>query len=167
MRHYKYVGPAAILKAVADSPPGVLIRRFTDLSAWLIDQAEDAASDGTITATFVVDVNGVLLLAPRRSEHVACAAGGPVQSAGEITMSPHGEVLEISNLSTGFCPEPESWSGVAAALDQIPIQHPGQFTTSVVFRLCPACGERNVVKDSWFVCEFCGGDLPDEWNFPC
>jgi len=35
--------------------------------------------------TFVVDVDGVLRLAARRSEHVACAASGDVLSAGEIT----------------------------------------------------------------------------------
>ena len=35
-------------------------------------------------------------------------------------------------------------------------------------RSCSAaalCGERNVVKDGWFVCQVCGGDLPESWNF--
>ena len=40
------------------------------------------------------------------------------------------------------------------------------FTTRVVFRLCPACNERNIVKDGWFVCDLCGADLPGNWNFP-
>ena len=31
--------------------------------------------------------------------------------------------------------------------------------------LCPRCGERNVVKDGWFVCGVCGADLPAGWNF--
>jgi hypothetical protein len=75
------------------------------------------------------------------------------------------EVEEISNQSTGFCPEPESWPVVAAALDTLGVRHPGRFTLAVVFRRCPACGERNVVKDGWFACGVCGADLPAEWNF--
>ncbi len=47
----------------------------------------------------------------------------------------------------------------------IGVEHPGRFTTKIVFRLCTHCGERNVVKDEWFVCEVCGGDLPEFWNF--
>ena len=81
-----------------------------------------------------------------RSEHVACAAGGPVLSAGEITFDDECNVPEISNQSTGFCPEPESWSTVERALDRVGIEHPGGFTIAVVFRLCPKCHERNIVK---------------------
>ena len=76
-----------------------------------------------------------------------------------------GEVAEASNQSTGFCPEPSSWPAVATALDRLGIQHPGRFTQEVVFRRCPAGGERNVVKDGWFACGMCGSDLPEEWNF--
>jgi len=111
-------------------------------------------------------MNGVLLLAHRRSEHVACAGGSRVLFAGEITFSAAGDVYEISNQSTGFCPEPNSWSSVASALDAIPVGRPDDFTTRVVFRLCPGCNERNIVKDAWFVCDLCGADLPEEWNFP-
>ena len=74
------------------------------------------------------------------------------------------EVVEVSNQSTGFCPEPESWPAVAAALDGLGIRHPGRFTQEVIFRRCPACGERNVVKDGWFACGACGADLPKDWN---
>ncbi|PSM45330.1 hypothetical protein C6Y14_00035 [Streptomyces dioscori] len=35
--------------------------------------------------TFMVGVDGALRLAPRRSEHVACAGGAMVLSAGEIS----------------------------------------------------------------------------------
>ena len=110
----------------------------------------------------------LMLAAPfclRRAEHVACAGGGPVLSAGEITFF-DGDVSEITNQSTGFCPEPESWTTVAAGLDAIPVNRPDDFTTRVVFRLCPACNERNIVKDGWFVCDLCGADLPETWNFP-
>ena len=165
-RRYSYVGPPGIRDAALSSPAGAVIRSAEDLAAWLVLQAEDAEPDGSLTATFVVDCDGLLRLAPRRSEHVACAAGGPVLSAGEVTFSPDGDVSEISNHSTGFCPEPESWPVVAAALDTLVVTHPGCFTTPVVFRLCPKCHERNIVKDSWFVCAICGAHLPDDWNFP-
>jgi hypothetical protein len=75
------------------------------------------------------------------------------------------EVAEVSNHSTGYCPEPESWPTVATALDRIGVRHSGRFTTEVVFRLCERCGERNVVKDGWFACGACGEELPATWNF--
>ena len=144
---------------------GTPIRSGDDLSAWIASRSSDAEPDGSLIATFTVDVGGTLLLAPRRSEHVACAGGGPVLSAGEMTFL-DGDVSEITNQSTGFCPEPESWPTVAAALDAIPVDRPDDFTTRVVFRLCPGCNERNIVKDGWFVCDLCGADLPENWNFP-
>lgn len=165
-RHYSYVGPPEIRDAVASAPPGVPIRIRAELLAWLAANSSDAGRDGSITATFVVDCDGILRIADRRSEHVACAAGGPVLSAGEITFTADGDVDAVSNQSTGFCPEPESWVHVAAALDRTPVAHPDQFTTSVVFRLCPECNDRNIVKDGWFVCDVCGADLPAIWNFP-
>jgi hypothetical protein len=165
-RHYSYVGPPDIRDAASAAPPGTPIHAATELSAWLTAHSADAETDGSLTATFVVDVDVVLRLAPRRSEHVACASGGPVLSAGEITFSRDGNVSEITNQSTGFCPEPESWPQVAAALDRISVSHPDGFTTAVVFRLCPKCNERNIVKDNWFVCDLCGADLPADWNFP-
>ena len=165
VRFYSYVGPPEIRDAVMSAQPGAPIRNRADLSAWLASDSADAARDGSITATFIIDCDGVLRLAPRRSEHMACAAGGPVLSAGEITFSADGDVSEVSNQSTGFCPEPESWDHVAAALDHIPVTHPGRFTTTVVFRLCPGCNQRNIVKDDWFVCDVCGADLPVVWNF--
>ena len=65
--------------------------------------------------------------------HVACAAGGPVLSAGEITFDDDMTVAEITNQSTGFCPEPESWPAVSDALDRArdqtsrTIHHRGDF----------------------------------------
>ena len=37
----------------------------------------------------------------------------------------------------------------------------------IIFRRCPACGERNIVKDDSFTCGSCGADLPADWNFEC
>jgi hypothetical protein len=164
-RQYSYVGPHDIRHAAATSPAGTRITSRSDLVGWMKSHASDKDLDGTITATFVIDGDGTLRLAPRRSEHVACASGGPVLSAGEITLAHKGDVAAVSNQSTGFCPEPESWPQVADALDRIPISHPGAFTSPIVFRLCPKCDERNIVKDHWFVCAICGADLPAEWNF--
>ena len=74
-------------------------------------------------------------------------------------------VTEITNQSTGFCPEPESWAAVSAALDNAGIEHPDGFTTGVIFRRCTRCGERNIVKDSWYYCGICDAKLADDWNF--
>ena len=113
--------------------------------------------------TFVIDVEGILLLAPRRSEHVACAGGRPVLSAGEITFGRAAggwEVTSVTNQSTGYCPEGNSWPVVAVALDWIGVPHPGQFTDEFTFRRCPQCGERNLVRDGDFTCALCDAELP-------
>lgn len=153
-REYIYVGPAAIREAVRSQAAGSRIASLTELRAWLCAAISERSQPKTFTATFTIDVHGDLYLAPRRSEHVACAAGGPVLSAGEMTFDDEMAVIEITNLSTGFCPEPESWVFVKSALDQIGISHPGRFTTEIVFRRCPSCGERNVVKDEWYYCAY-------------
>lgn len=166
-RHYQYVGPADIRDtAIASAPAGSPIQTANDLAGWIDSRSADAELDGSLIATFVISTSGVLSLAHRRSEHVACAGGSPVLSAGEITFGAAGDVDEISNQSTGFCPEPNSWSSVASALDAIPVGRPDDFTTRLVFRLCPACSERNIVKDAWFICDLCGADLHEDWNFP-
>jgi hypothetical protein len=164
MREYSYVGPQSILERLRNSPSGVCILAAADLTHWLTMNAADQALDGTITATFVIDCSGCLRLAPRRSEHVACAGGARVLSAGEMTFASTGEVLDVSNQSTGYCPEPESWPAVSNALDHIGVRHPNAFTIPVVFRRCPKCRERTIVKDDWYVCELCGADLPMAWN---
>src|SRR5262249_31051208 len=122
---------------------------------------------GLLAATFVIDDQEGLRIADRRSEHVACAGSGPVRAAGELFLRVEGgevEVVEVSNQSTGYCPEPESWPAVAAALARAGVPHPGRFTTEVVFRRCGRCGQRNIVKDGWFVCGVCGAELPSQWN---
>ena len=164
-REYEYVGPIEFCDAAKSQPSGTRIVSRADLLTWLAYTQTDRSPDGTNIATFTIDVDGELLLAPRRSEHVACASGGPVLSAGEISFDDELTVTEISNQSTGFCPEPESWATVATALDRIGIPHPGRFTTEVVFRLCPSCNERNIVKDDWYYCTMCDRKLPRSWNF--
>jgi len=164
-REYQYVGPPAILEVSRVQPSGTAIRSVNDLTQWLSTGPTEQTPDGNWIATFTLGKDLVLRVAPRRSEHVACAAGGPVLSAGEITISEEYDIPEISNQSTGFCPEPESWVAVEAVLNDAGIEHPGEFTTSVTFRLCPKCRERNIVKDSWFFCQLCDAKLPEDWNF--
>lgn len=167
-RLYHYVGPAAVRERVAGTPAGVPIASADDLSRWVDATGQEPDPAGQVPVTFVVDEQGVLLVADRRSEHIACSAGRPVLSAGEMFLVHQGRrwrVVEVSNQSTGFCPEPESWPAVAAALDSAGIPHPGGFTSAVVFRRCPGCGQRNVVRDGWFECAACGAELPASWNF--
>jgi len=121
-----------------------------------------------MTATFIVDSAGDLWIADRHSEHVCCARGGTVLSAGEITFSDDGgriEVVAATNQSTGYCPEPESWLDVQRALERARLPHPDDFTGRFLFRRCPSCGMRNLVKDDWFVCGVCDTTLPEVWNF--
>ena len=74
MRRYAYVGPEAIRRQVAGAEQGTEIRAAADLVPMLRGEP----------MTFVVDERGALRVADRRSEHVACAGGGVVFSAGEL-----------------------------------------------------------------------------------
>lgn len=167
MKLYQYVGSNEIKQKVAAFPVGLKIESVCDLEAWIYQNRHKPNALELIAATFVVDCEGYLPIADRHSEHIACAGGKPVFSAGEIFFA-YGdrglEVTEISNQSTGFCPEPESWLQVATSLDRIPISHPGRFTVEFIFRRCPACGQINIVKDLLFFCSVCGIDLPTIWN---
>ncbi|MEU7873296.1 hypothetical protein [Dactylosporangium sp. NPDC049140] len=114
--------------------------------------------------TFVVAPDGELRLAPRRSEHVALAGGHDVLAAGEIAFASAvsgWHIVQVTNQSTGYCPDPDSWAAVGEALDRIGLRHPGDFTDKVIFRRCPSCGERNVVRDNDFTCVPCGSALID------
>jgi hypothetical protein len=165
MRLYHYVGPPEIRDRCRETG-GLVIHSADDVRAWAVGR--DRMPDDTVPATFVIDADGQLRLADRRSEHVACAGGGPVQSAGEMFLLVDGsdlEVVAVTNQSTGFCPEPASWPAVAAALDAVGVSHPGAFTTEIVFRRCEGCGQRNVIKDGVFECGACGNPLPADWNF--
>lgn len=164
MRPYHYVGPAAI----RDRPraePGAEIRAPADLDAWL-RRHPGAVHEGV---TYVVDLRGVLRVAPRRSEHIDCAGGEPVLAAGELFLArrPEGSlaVVDLTNLSTGYCPDPECWPAVAAALAAARLPGPAGFTRSHRFRRCTACGQTNVIKDDWLVCALCDSELPTTWNF--
>ncbi len=167
-RLYHYVGPEDVRRRAAGSPAGTPVSSSDDLAGWARRTGQRADHRGLLAATFVVDEQGTLLVADRRSEHVACAGGRPVLSAGEMFFGLSTlfvGVEEVTNQSTGYCPEAASWPAVASALENAGIAHPGGFTGEFVFRRCPSCGERNLVKDGWFVCGVCTAALPADWNF--
>ena len=167
-RVYDYVGPQEIRQRTAQNRSGHRVATHRDLDDWLRVSGQEADAGGLIRLTFIVDEEGILWVADRRFEHVACAGGRPVLAAGEIALRSHGGhwvVQETSNQSTGYCPEPDCWPALASALDAAAIPRPQGFSDEFSFRKCPACGERNIVKDGWFVCAICGADLPFQWNF--
>jgi hypothetical protein len=167
-RLYRYQGPRAIADAVASHTEGHRIRSAADLEHWMHHTAQQANSWGLIEATFVIDRDGVLSLADRHSEHVACAGGKAVRAAGEMFFARYEngwEIREVSNQSTGYCPEPSSWQEVAAALARIPLAGPEGFSQVYLFRRCPACRQINLIKEQVFVCAVCDSEPPRAWNF--
>lgn len=162
MRRYSYVGPPDIARQARSSPTRRQITSQADVAAWARDTAQHLDSSGEVTATFVIDTGGQLWIADRGSEHVACAQALQVLAAGELSFRINGqraEVVEASNQSTGFCPEPESWPAVEAALDAAGLGHSGAWTSAFEFRLCESCGLTNIVKDGWKWCEACDSEL--------
>lgn len=167
MRFYRYIGPKQIADRVASAPKGTTIRAHSDFRRWINDSGRELNHDDSVIVTFVISATGELLIADRRSEHVACASGQPILSAGEMTfeVSESGiTVTDVSNQSTGYCPEPESWPAVAAALAAAGIEGPDDFTFKCTFRMCPKCGNRNLVKEGVFECGVCEADLPLAYN---
>jgi hypothetical protein len=111
-----YIGPGDIRSRAAHSPHGMKVNSVHDLENWI----EQTNQQGLIVVTFVVNEQGKLLVADRSSEHISCSGGHAVLSAGEMFFRVSNstvEVVDVSNQSTGFCPEPESWPAVAATLD--------------------------------------------------
>jgi hypothetical protein len=169
-RRYKYVGPDEMRKSpcLASLP----IRSKENLIEILeaLDFSKSEASEGTFT--FVIDGDGFLRLAHRRSEHVICAGGEEVLSAGEMTFGWNSKELvveSVSNQSTGYCPEPESWVAVQLALERLGVDPPKGFSPEFIFRRCPRCYQTNLVKDFHFYCGVCDAELPQSWNLlePC
>jgi hypothetical protein len=70
----------------------------------------------------------------------------------------------VTNQSTGYCPEPDSWAAVEAALAGAGIAAPDGFSQAFDFRRCPRCGSITIVKDGIFECGECSTPLPEEWN---
>jgi hypothetical protein len=159
---YPYVGPVELAEGTRrDGPRGLLVEGG-DVGALLEALGEDPGAD-RVTLTYTVGEDGDLRVASRHSEHVACAGGVPVRAAGELTVvrAERGwEVEDVTNQSTGYCPEPTCWPAARDALERAGLAPPEAFTRAFVFRTCRACGALQIVKEGWFVCAECGEDLP-------
>jgi hypothetical protein len=166
-RLYSFVGPDR-LRHLRRSPSVCGPPSASQLHGLIKAQLPRGRRDGALTVTYTIDPSGQLWVADRHSEHVACADGGPVLAAGEMTFCFLGDKVSatnITNQSTGFCPEPECWPAVAAALDRLAIPHPGAFEHTFLFRRCPQCATINLIKEEVFSCDCCAADLPASWNF--
>lgn len=167
-RRYTYVGSADVRQLVQKNLPRYLVQNPEDILRWIAETRQVIQRDKTVIATFIIDVEQHLWINDRRSEHVVCAAGEDVLSAGEITFALHQrsvEVVEVTNQSTGYCPEPESWAAVSSVLKTIGLSPPSEFTTAFLFRRCDVCGTTNIVKEIWFECAVCQTALSHEWNY--
>ncbi len=167
MRTYSYTGPDDLLKAARSNIVRGVIRSPSDLLSWVERASQHLDSSGMVTATFVVIPGEGLTISDRHSEHVACARGRDVLSAGEVTIEmPAGgpRIDSITNQSTGYCPEPESWPAVYEAIELAGLEAPDGFEPTFVFRKCTGCGAVNIVKEGVFECAVCETELSREWN---
>jgi hypothetical protein len=166
---YNYVGSEEIKLSVMNFGSGTVIRSISDIRNWIDNTCDrKTIASNLVVATFTIDMYGELRLADRHSEHIACAVRQPVLSAGEIFISwnkNYFEVSDITNQSTGYCPELESWEYVEIALNKIPIDCPSDFTTKFIFRRCYSCSQINIIKDDLFICSVCNSNLSHKWNF--
>ena len=166
-RVYAYVGAADLSDPELFRTERTQIVSEAETSSWLQGGPRQKKKEPSVF-TFIVDTRGQLWVAQRHSKHISCARGGDVLSAGGMTFDVEdgqAVVTGVTNHSTGYCPEPDSWPSVQAALDRANLPHPGHFTQEFVFRLCENCGQRNVVKEDDYTCAVCGGELPAQWNF--
>ena len=115
---YKYVGPQEILNRVQSDLGGELINNIEKLKNWSIKNGYRKGE--TTICTFTIDIDNQLFIADRHSEHVQCALGKDVKSAGEIAfiVENKGDVIveHVTNQSTGYCPCSKSWKEVEKAL---------------------------------------------------
>jgi hypothetical protein len=114
-RYYHYVGSRNILESLAEDSGRFCLESGKSIIEWINKTKQPREYDGSVVLTFIIDTDGKLWLNERRSEHVLCAAKQDVLSACEITFVLDKNellVMEVTNQSTGYCPEPESWPAV-------------------------------------------------------
>ena len=78
----------------------------------------------------IIQVSATLIRAARSRPTRSRISDAKVKIALELNGDAV-EVVEVSNQSTGFRPEPGSWPAVAAALDRIGVGHLGRYTIEV------------------------------------
>ncbi|WP_145230449.1 hypothetical protein [Gimesia algae] len=167
LKQYNYVGPSEIQAQLNSVPFSQPVDTAQSLLQQLHQLNNDLHESPFLTVTFVIDKEGNLRICDRHQEHVACARGRPVLSAGEMTFAYQNadyHLERITNQSTGYCPEPDSWQVVDSALKQLGIQYPDFFEPAYDFRRCPRCTQINLIKDNYYYCAVCETDLPAFWN---
>ena len=145
---YSYVGSEEILKIANFDFKGYKVSDVNDIIDWIESNSQEIINH-SVTATFIISENQELFINDRHSEHVVCAGGKKVLSAGEISFMIDKNdisISEISNQSTGYCPKSESWIEVNKVLQKIGIDYPDYFTTAFEFRLCTSCRSINLIK---------------------
>ena len=166
-RSYSYVGPEEIIAKMDTQFEGYKIYTSKDIQKWIVS-TKQVNTNQRIIATFIINEQEELVISDRHSEHVFCAGGKKVLSAGEITFCFDDKeiyVSEISNQSTGYCPKPNSWQVVEIVLDTLNIEYPPYFTSAFKFRHCEHCQSNSLIKEDIFVCAVCDTTLDLEWNF--
>lgn len=161
---YQYVGPKEILKQIKPEKIGTIIQSELDVKNWIGTTNQEIDINDEVTATYIIDLQEHLRINDRRSEHVVCANGQHVLSAGEITfeISKHEiTISQITNQSTGYCPSPVSWKNVKVVLEKLKIEFPDYWTNEFIFRICDNCHNINIVKDNYFTCLICDNELPE------
>lgn len=167
-RRYSYVGPFGIKQCAKRESHCIHVAGVSDIIPWTTAILLKGRVRGNVPATFIIDTAEQLWIADRHSEHVACADGQDVLAAGEIVFERCGdriEVSEITNQSTGYCPEPECWGVVARVLAYLGVPHPPYFSVAFEFRRCEQCGTTNLIKDDVFECAVCDALLCHRWNY--
>lgn len=158
-RLYLYVGPKSILQSKT-SCERIQVTKHRDIVAW-----SQEYSHSRIT-TFIIDEHKNLWIADRHCEHVACARGKAVFAAGEMTFSlDAAQVLFVTNQSTGYCPQPESWQVLSEVLAKTDMHYPEYFNKAFHFRRCTKCKQINIIKDNIYECAICQAQLDTKWNF--
>ncbi|QIY75502.1 hypothetical protein HEP84_47200 [Streptomyces sp. RLB1-33] len=71
-----------MIAAVEAADGGAMIRTAADFADWGAARSGEELYE---PFTFVAGTDGALRLAPRRSEHVACASGDRALGAGEVS----------------------------------------------------------------------------------
>ena len=169
-KKYEYIGPKRILKRVVQEYMGLEISQKEDIEKWIKETNQKISKDQLIVATFVINKSGKLLISDRHSEHVQCANGENVLSAGEIGFEIENNKLQrvsfISNQSTGYCPSPKSWDKVEECLRKInDLEFPDYFNPKFIFSYCPNCKTLKIIKEDFYLCYRCDGELYDEATF--
>jgi len=162
VRAYRYVGSEEIARHAQAAIERLQPASPADLRAWAARTKRNA-----LEFTYVVDVDGLLWLSDRRTEHVTCARGAKVLGAGELRVDVGPErvtIASVTNQSTGYCPEPDCWPAVRDALGRAGLEPPPAFTYVFRYRRCPTCRGINILKDAMPECPRCGTELPAAWN---